>query len=71
MALFTRLTGAVEFAGAAARDRVARYRAQASQFRELAEVEVVGRLRTQLLRLSREYDQLADGLEARSSRDRM
>lgn len=66
--MLANLSGAVEFVGGAARDRVARYRKQAAQFRELAEMEPVVRLRTQLLRLAREYDQLADRLEAKSSR---
>lgn len=62
----SRLSGAIQFVSAAARDRVARYRDQAAQFREFAEEEPVGRLRIQLLRLAREYEALADSLDRKS-----
>ena len=54
------LPGALQFAETAARDRVARYREQATQFRALAETKPVGRLRTQLLRLANEYELMVE-----------
>ena len=61
-----RLMGALSFVENAARDRIARYRAQASNFRELADREPVGRLRTELLKLAQRYESLAETITARS-----
>ena len=63
-----RTAGALEFVQAASRDRITHYRTQAEQFREMAETEPVGRLRGNLLDLARQYDQLADSLEIKTSR---
>jgi hypothetical protein len=62
----SRLFGTLQFVDNAVRNRLAHYREQAVRFRELAEVEPVGRLRAELLKLSRRYELLADNLGAKS-----
>ena len=62
----TRLLGALHFVDSAVRNRLAHYREQAGRFRELAEMEPVGRLRTELLKLARRYELIADTLGGKS-----
>ena len=62
----SRQFSALQFAETASRDRVARYREQAARFRELADIEPVGRLRAELIKLAGRYELLADSMEAKS-----
>ena len=57
------LSGAIEFIRAATRDRIDHYRRQAECLREMAEAEGIGGLRTNLKRIARQYESLADSLE--------
>lgn len=52
------------FLESAARSRIAGYRDQAAQFREMAELEPVARVRAHLLHLADEYHAIADELES-------
>jgi hypothetical protein len=44
------------------RDRVARYREHVERFREIAKMEMQPRVRSRLLELAAEYEQLIDNL---------
>jgi len=50
--------------------RAVRYREQAQNLRDMAAAEPVGSLRESLLALSRQYDALADSIEAKGQRQR-
>ena len=64
------LSGAIEFIRAATQDRINHYRQQAECLREMAAAEAIGGLRTNLKRIARQYDSLADSLEIKiSARD--
>ena len=63
-----RAANTLDFIQSAAHDRINHYRGQAEHFRELATAEPVGRLRTGLVNLARQYDELADSIEIKSVR---
>ncbi len=53
----------IEFVESAARQRAADYRERAAHLSVMAEAEPVGSLRTRLLELAADYDELAENLE--------
>jgi hypothetical protein len=61
------LSGAIDFIRTATRDRIDHYRRQAECLREMAAAEAIGGLRTNLKRIAREDDSLADSLEVKIS----
>jgi len=68
MASDIRGRGVLEYLSAATQQRAAYYRDKAAQFREIAEAEPIGRLRERLLHLARQYDDVAEIVEARRQR---
>ena len=58
----------LEYLSAATQQRAAYYPDKAAQFREIAEAEPIGRLRDRLLHLARQYDDVAEIVEARRQR---
>ena len=63
-----RAANTLDFIQSAAHDRINHYRGQAEHFRDLTATEPVGRLRTSLMNLARQYDELADSIGIKSVR---
>jgi hypothetical protein len=56
-------TGLLAFLAAAVQVRATGYRDKADALRKMAETEPVGRLRSSLLDLSRQFDDMADSID--------
>jgi hypothetical protein len=61
-------SGIVRFVETAARHRVALYRERAAELRRMAQGEPIGSLRTRLIGLARNYEELAAGPGAQNTR---
>jgi hypothetical protein len=61
-------SGVVGYVETAARHRAALYRDRAAQLRKMAQAEPIGSLRSRLLGLARNYEEMAAGVATQSRR---